>query len=256
MALPHPCFAAAAKQTITMSEESNEGSGPVPAHPAAAQRKEIRERLGQVSARMSQLPAPEFTVTPPDEYQEFRLERLTKAVWVLAALVAVNLAVTLLLVVYPMFMAGGFVMRAPAVAFSGGPSTFSPARDFDVTYDRDELNGFHDWPIEKRIEMASVIAIARHVTEGSRVKAIISEILKQKPGARFYYKVGDEYAPGGHFLKEGTHYGDGQLIFFTGSPASMRYSVTFTGDRIGGMGDMPLEMLREMARTNQPAGRK
>jgi hypothetical protein len=110
----------------------------------------------------------------------------------------------------------------------------------------EEFNNFHDWPVEKQIQTASVIAIAKYQKSDSTLKCIISEILKQKPGTAFYDKVGDEFPHGNQHIRENTTYGDGQIIFFTGSSATFRYSCSFTGDRVGGLGDIPLNRLREL----------
>ena len=40
-------------------------------------------------------------------------------------------------------------------------------------------------------------------------------------------------------------FGDGAVVFFMGSPATMKMAVTYTGDRIHGLGDIPIELLRE-----------
>jgi hypothetical protein len=41
------------------------------------------------------------------------------------------------------------------------------------------------------------------------------------------------------------NYGDGVVIFFTGSPASMSMSMSFSGDRIHGLGDIPLQLFKQ-----------
>ena len=115
----------------------------------------------------------------------------------------------------------------------------------------DEFNNFHDWPVEKQVQAASVIAIGKYQKSGDTLKCMISEILKQKPDAAFYYKIGDEFRPGSQVMRDNTTYGDGQIIFFAGSPASFRYSCGFTGDRIRGMGGMPLSELRELIRKSK-----
>jgi hypothetical protein len=33
-------------------------------------------------------------------------------------------------------------------------------------------------------------------------------------------------------------------MFFVGSPAEFRFSTSFNGDRLSGLGEMPIEMLR------------
>jgi hypothetical protein len=105
---------------------------------------------------------------------------------------------------------------------------------------------FHELGIDEQIAQASVIALARYepAADGEK-KAIIREILKQDPGTEMYYKVGDEYAPASHFVASGTDYGDGVVIFFTGSPAMMMMSMGYSGDRIRGLGDIPIELFRQ-----------
>lgn len=112
--------------------------------------------------------------------------------------------------------------------------------------EEEKLEGFHDWPLQKRIDAASVVAIARFEKRGDRLKAVITEVLKKSAQTDFYYKVGDEYVEGGRQIEPNTKYGDGMIVFFVGSPARMKYAMSFHGDRVGGLGDMPLEALREM----------
>ena len=45
---------------------------------------------------------------------------------------------------------------------------------------------------EERVRVASVIALTKWQRSGSTFKCMISEILKQAPDTKFYYKVGDE----------------------------------------------------------------
>lgn len=105
---------------------------------------------------------------------------------------------------------------------------------------------FYELPIEEQIEEASVIAVARYESaEDGRMKAVLKEFLKKKEGAKFHYQVGDEYAASSYYPKSGTSYGDGVVIFFEGSPAMMRRAITFSGDRITGLSDMPLELFRD-----------
>jgi hypothetical protein len=54
----------------------------------------------------------------------------------------------------------------------------------------------------------------------------------------------DEYSAASYYPKQGTSHGDGIVIFFDGSPAMMRLSMSYSGDRIQSLGDMPLELLR------------
>lgn len=101
-------------------------------------------------------------------------------------------------------------------------------------------------PIEEQIKASSVIALARYEKSADgKMRAIIKDFLKKAPGTTIYYDVGEEYANSSYYPKENTSYGDGVIIFFTGSPATMRMSMTFSGDRISGLGDLPLALFRK-----------
>ncbi len=105
---------------------------------------------------------------------------------------------------------------------------------------------FHELTIEEQIEKSSVIALARfEPAPDGKMKAIFKEFLKKDPGVTFYYEIGDEYPNASFYPKEGMNRGDGLVAFFVGSPADMRLSMTYTGDRISGLGDIPLELFRK-----------
>lgn len=105
---------------------------------------------------------------------------------------------------------------------------------------------FHEQKLEEQIKNSSVIAIAKYEpASDGKMKAIIKEFLKKEPGVTLYYNVGDEYVSSSYYPKDNTSYGDGLVIFFTGSPATMRMSISYEGDRIRGLGDLPLELLKK-----------
>jgi hypothetical protein len=110
---------------------------------------------------------------------------------------------------------------------------------------------FHELPLEQQIAQASVIALVRHepAPDGRR-RAIIREFLKKDPAAEIYYAIGDEYPPGSFYPGENTHHGDGAIVFFVGSPATMRLSMTYSGHRISGLGDLPIELFRRKCETD------
>ena len=172
--------------------------------------------------------------TPPADQITRSLRRLTIAVWILAIVILLNLVVSLFAALFP----PAIMKRLTAL---------SP--EFQTT-EESSYAGFHDWPLEKQIAAATVIAIGRWKQEDGQLKCIIAEVLKHQKDTAFYYKVGDEYQRGSHAVTPGTDYGDGQIMFFTGSPATFRYSTSFSRERASGMGDMPLEKLREMIKTS------
>ena len=108
---------------------------------------------------------------------------------------------------------------------------------------------FGELSLEDQILQASVIAIAEYKPGADgKVSAIITDILKIEEGSRFHYKIGDEYHDVSYYPQLDAYYGDGVIIFLTGSPASMRMIMTYSGDRIGSLGGMPIKLLREKAK--------
>jgi hypothetical protein len=110
-------------------------------------------------------------------------------------------------------------------------------------------NDFHARPVEEKVKRATVILLTRLEKVGESHREVVVEIVKQKPSVRLYYKVGDEYERLSHRETpscEGCE-GQGQVVFMLGNPASMASSFSYEGDRVQGLGDMPLEELRRLA---------
>src|SRR6266700_1391098 len=95
-----------------------------------------------------------------------------------------------------------------------------------------QWESLHDLPPEQMVAKASVILLTSYEDIGDRYKAVVAEVLKQDPGVKLYYSVGDEF-PHLSFAKEkGVTCGEGQVVFMTGNPASMNSSYGFTNGRI------------------------
>jgi hypothetical protein len=161
------------------------------------------------------------------------IRRLSLAVWALVAVTAASIIASWI----PFF--------APSLFSRGLTATLPESSDFAVHSQSAADIGFSEWPLDKQIERASVIAVAKWQRANGTLKCVISEILKKTPNTTFYYKVGDEYQPANHAVRDDISYGDGQIMFFIGSPATFRFSTTYANNRIGGMGDMPISELRE-----------
>jgi hypothetical protein len=111
---------------------------------------------------------------------------------------------------------------------------------------RPEQPQFHELSVEEQIKQASAIALARYErSPDGKMKAVIREFLKKDPNTVIHYKAGDEYASASFYPSEGKDYGEGVVVFFVGSPASMRLSMTYSGDRIRGLADIPVELFRK-----------
>lgn len=125
-------------------------------------------------------------------------------------------------------------------------SSASVTKTHQIDEDDEKRPPFYELPVEEQIEEASIIALARYEpAEDGRMRAVLKEILKNKAGTTFHYEVGDEYSPSSYYPKSGTSYGDGIVIFFEGSPAMMRRAISYDGDRIPALGDMPMELFRD-----------
>jgi hypothetical protein len=105
---------------------------------------------------------------------------------------------------------------------------------------------FHELSLDEQIQKSDVIALAKYEPgSDGKIKAIITELLKKDPGVAFYYNIGDEYASSSYYPKGNTSYGDGLVMFFSGSPLIMKMSMTYSGNRIRGLGDLPIELFRK-----------
>lgn len=137
-------------------------------------------------------------------------------------------------------------LAGAAVVSIGGKDKYEPSGSSAPKNESVSKLPFHELGIEDQIKYSSVIAVAKFQPESDgRMKAVISEILKFDKEAEFHYAIGDEYRHSSYYPKEGESRGDGVVIFFVGSPADMRLAMSFHGDRIGGLGDMPMELFRE-----------
>jgi hypothetical protein len=158
-----------------------------------------------------------MTNPPTSDAMQRKVKRLSVAVWILAILLCGTLLVSFVIV------------RSLSIARS----------EFDRL------------PPEQRVQSASVIALAKWQRSGSTLRCVISEILKQRPDTVFYYKVGDEFRAGNQRATENADFGDGEVLFFTGSPARLELATAYRDDRITGLGDMPISTLREIIRTSK-----
>ena len=137
------------------------------------------------------------------------IKRLTFAVWILLFLAAFNWA-------------------GPTISF------------IHFALEEERSSNFQDWSLDEKIKGASVIVLAKWRLEDGLERCVISEILKQDRGVPFNYIVGDEYFPARHSLDKAKDFGDGQVMFFIGSPPRFRYSVTYSQDIFASLGGLTL----------------
>lgn len=161
------------------------------------------------------------------------------AVWYIAAYL-----------ITPLFVASQFE-RAASKQPSDMQGTIQPSEPGRAEFFHELATPFHELGLDEQIKKSSVIALARYESSpDGKMKAIIKEFLKKDPNVTIYYNIGDEYPSSSYYPKERTSYGDGVIIFFAGSPATMRMSMTYSGDRIRSLGDLPIELLRKKCKEN------
>jgi hypothetical protein len=169
------------------------------------------------------------------------IRTLTIAVWCLCALVFAQLALW-----GWSYLRSWQMFRSSMGSVASSSSSTSPVHRPPAASSEEPDGPLHDLPPEQMVARSSVILLTSYEKDGDRFKAVVTEILKQKPGTRLYYSVGDEMPMLSYAPKANETCGDGQVVFMAGSPASMRSSYSFREGRIGGMGDLPLTTLREM----------
>ena len=186
------------------------------------------------------------------------LRRLTRAVWVLAALVALVLAV---IGATGWVVARGFSnARAMPSDTVDGEAVVSQPAGARESY---SYNGFHEWPTARKVAEASAIIVTAPQGIGKDARDVITEVIKHAPGMEFYYEVGDVYDPGfprsdPAEMKGYAFQPSGQIVFFVGSPARVSYAVSYEAEtgRCSSMGGISLEQLRELARQTPDVQRK
>ena len=168
---------------------------------------------------------------------------LTVAVWVLCGLIFVQLAY------YAFSYASSWRwMRQAAGGIRSETKSTTSYEPSAAGMRRDSGADFHDLPPEQKVARASAILLVSYQKDGDRYKAVVAEVLKRNPGVELHYGVGDEMVMYSYYPNDDSSRGEGQVVFMLGSPAEMRSSYSFDHGRIGGMGDMPIEKLREMVK--------
>jgi len=108
---------------------------------------------------------------------------------------------------------------------------------------------FHELTLDEKIKTASFIVLAEYQKQSNgKQLPVIKEFLKEDPNSVIYYKIGDEYKTYSDYSEPTNNLNKKLIIFFVGSPASMRYSTTYSGDRIHSLGDIPEKLLREQCK--------
>ncbi len=148
---------------------------------------------------------------------------LTIAVWVLVLITVLQASAWLVPLLAPEFVAGK-VLSLP----------------------QETLESWEGLTLEEKIKRSSIIVITENNADGGKIRAIVKEVRKLKPDVVFHYEIGDEYGPMSVTPKADTTYGDGAVVFLSGSPATMQESYAVYGGSITGLDEMPVSKLLKM----------
>jgi hypothetical protein len=146
-----------------------------------------------------------------------------------------------------------FTFLAPKIAHTDTDSIVTSPTSATTDGNSKIGKNFNDLSVEEKIENSTAI-IVTEVSKGSdgEYKAKVSDILMIKDGVSLYYKKGDIYDD---HMDYKSYYPDestipkGLIIFMSGNPAQMRYSVSYSGDRVDSLGGIPMALFKEKCGT-------
>lgn len=105
---------------------------------------------------------------------------------------------------------------------------------------------FHELSVDEKIELATAIIILKFEEGASgNYKSIVEDILKKEDDVELYYKVGEVYEDDSHYKISDDFVPTRAIVFMQGNPATMRFSTTFDGERIRGLGGISLALLKK-----------
>jgi hypothetical protein len=168
------------------------------------------------------------------------LARSVRALAVVVGCLALALLVQFGFYAYSFYRASTFPARYSTHSASNVESGRSAGgRDFDTL------------PAEEKIKRARGILVTKHQQEGGKLRAIVSEILKQPKDEPLRYAVGQEYPDLSRYDGDIGTFGDGDVVLFVNSSSYMSESYTYRDGRISGLQEMPLALFRSIA-TGKP----
>lgn len=188
------------------------------------------------------------------------IHRLTVAVWVAATALILSTTAPYIVMLFPQFYAAQVknIEQSLNDTLTQEEVPLQPRRPAESS-ELATIRGeeFYALPLDKKIEHASVIALTRlEKTDDGKLREVIQEFLKKAPGATIRHEVGSELRVRHIKDDDKTVYGDGAIVFFQGSPAREFYWSYFHGDRVRGLEDIPLALLREKCKQAQGAPNK
>lgn len=110
------------------------------------------------------------------------------------------------------------------------------------------IENFDELSLDQKISNSTAIIVTKIAKdEAGRYKSVVSEVLKKQDDVELYYKVGDEYDDSDYnqYEAHGDSIPKGFIVFMRANPARMQFSTSYSGDRVGSLGGISMELLRE-----------
>lgn len=153
-----------------------------------------------------------------------------------------SISVVFVFSVWGYFVANEFISSEP-MTIRQSSTTIPIDNNFPFIENFDEL------PIEEKINLSTAILVTTiEKNKDGKYQATVVEVLKKEEGVELYYDVGDIYedrADYDEYEAKKRSVPKGFIVFMGGNPATMRYAVSYSGDRVGGLGNISLALLRK-----------
>lgn len=111
------------------------------------------------------------------------------------------------------------------------------------------IRNFSELPLDEKIANSTAISATQIAKDSEGMyRTTVIEVLKKAEGVDLYYNVGDtfdDYSDYNKYEAEGRSVPQGFIVFMGGNPAQMRFSTSYSGERVGGLGGITMDLLRE-----------
>jgi len=111
------------------------------------------------------------------------------------------------------------------------------------------INDFGKLSLDEKIAKSTAIIVTKiEKNDAGKYQSKVSEILKKQDNVELYYEVGDIYDKPPYFDEYESlnrTVPEGFIIFMSDNPARMRYSTSYSGERVGSLGNISLALLRQ-----------
>ena len=112
------------------------------------------------------------------------------------------------------------------------------------------INDFEKLSLDEKIANSTAIIVAKiEKNVSGKYQSRVSEILKKQDNVDLYHEVGEIYENELPYFDEfeslNRDVPEGFIVFMSENPARMRYSVSYSGERVGSLGNISLALLRK-----------